>query len=266
MKAIFIYTRLIFCIIISAVLSNQMKAQSNPNLVDMKNVKDTIQKYDSLFWKAYNSCDLDQLRTFFTENLEFYHDKTGLTATQSGFIESIENGICSNKDWRLRREAVEGSVRVFPINNYGAIITGEHVFYVKEKNKNERPEGKAYFFHLWQFIDNTWKMSRVFSYDHTPITYREKKTAISLPVEILMQYVGNYKSPQAGIATITKETEYLFLQSGGFQEAIYPESEDNFFLKEKNIQFKFIRDGNGQVIKMVIFENGTAVDEAERIN
>ncbi|WP_234569823.1 nuclear transport factor 2 family protein [Rhodohalobacter sp. 614A] len=262
MKPLSIFITLCLFILIPTVL----KAQSNSAPVDSQNLKEIILTHDRLFWEAYNSCDIDQLRTFFTDDLEFYHDKNGVSMSLDSFIKSIQDGICSNDEWRLRREAVEESISVFPIDNYGAVISGDHNFFVKESGTNERPEGKGKFFHLWRFHNNTWKMSRVFSYDHGPIPFTQEKTEIPLSEETLSRFTGSYQSSQTGVSTVTQKSGRLFLQSGGFQALLYPESDDTFFIMERNIQFKFTEDRNGTVIKMMIIENGTTVDEAEKIN
>lgn len=117
---------------------------------------------------AYNQCDVDKMATFFTPDLEFYHDKSGLTTPLSALISSTRTGLCGNADWRLRREVVKGSLKVYPIAHYGAILSGEHVFYINEKGKEERLDGRANFTHIWRLTNNEWKMSRVLSYDHRP--------------------------------------------------------------------------------------------------
>src|SRR5688500_7525241 len=92
----------------------------------------TILHLDSAFWNAYNNCDTAQFKNFFTEDVEFYHDKGGVTMGARALIESLNRNICGNADSRLRREAVAGTVKVYPMedNNkiYGAIISGEHLF------------------------------------------------------------------------------------------------------------------------------------------
>jgi hypothetical protein len=60
-------------------------------------------------------------------------------------------------------EDVEGKV-------YGAVMTGEHLFYLREPGKAEFPDGRARFAHLWLLKDGAWRMARVLSYDHGPAT------------------------------------------------------------------------------------------------
>jgi hypothetical protein len=120
---------------------------------------------------AYNNCDTGSFPQFFFEDVEFYHDKGGITLGLEGITSTMKKNLCSPKDFRLRREAVKGSVKVFPMQNsgviYGAIISGEHVFYIREKG-TERLDGLAKFTHLWLLKDGSWKMARILSYDHGP--------------------------------------------------------------------------------------------------
>ena len=92
---------------------------------------------DGRFWNAYNTCDTEKMKRFFTDDVEFYHDKGGVTLGSNALVESIKKNLCDKDKPRLRREAVAGSVKVFPLRKgneiYGAIISGEHVFFVTEK-------------------------------------------------------------------------------------------------------------------------------------
>ncbi|MEP6949265.1 MAG: hypothetical protein ABI863_08330 [Ginsengibacter sp.] len=44
-----------------------------------ENLTATILNLDSAFWKTYNSCDTAGNKAFFTDDVEFYHDKGGIT-------------------------------------------------------------------------------------------------------------------------------------------------------------------------------------------
>jgi hypothetical protein len=139
---------------------------------EQQKLSSTILTLDSLFWTAYNNCDTMQFQSFLTEDVEFYHDKGGLTLGRENLLQSFKKNLCSNNDFRLRREAVAGTVKVFPLQKsdaiYGAIISGQHLFYIWGKDKKERLDGKARFAHVWLLTDATWKMSRILSYDHGP--------------------------------------------------------------------------------------------------
>jgi hypothetical protein len=153
-------------LLLSITIIRHAYAQQNVQL------SQTILSLDSVFWQAYNQCDVDKMETFFTSDVEFYHDKGGLTVTADSLFKSIRKGLCGNENWRLRREVIPGTLTVYPLNNYGAILSGEHLFYVNEKGKKEYLDGIARFTHVWRFKDNVWKMHRVLSYDHGPAAER----------------------------------------------------------------------------------------------
>lgn len=133
-------------------------------------VKQLIFQKDSLFWVAYNNCDVASMGSVLTDDVEFYHDKGGPSISRDTFVAAISKNLCGNDNFRLRRAAVKGTVNVFVMrkgdNVYGAIISGEHVFYVNEKGKKEFLDGHAKFAQLWILNNGEWKMSRILSYDH----------------------------------------------------------------------------------------------------
>lgn len=133
---------------------------------------EAILRQDGLFWDAYNHCDAEKMARFFTEDVEFYHDKGGPTLGLGPLVETFRKNLCGNPDSRVRREAVAGTAKVFPLQKngvaYGAVLSGEHYFYVNQKGKPEFRDGLAKFFHVWLLKDGAWKMARVVSYDHKP--------------------------------------------------------------------------------------------------
>jgi Domain of unknown function (DUF4440) len=130
----------------------------------------TILHLDSAFWNAYNKCDTAVFKNFFTDDVEFYHDKGGITTSSSALVEIMDKNLCGNNNYRLRREALAGTVRVYPMQNgneiYGAIISGEHLFYITANGKPEYLDGHASFMDLWLLNNGEWKMARILSYDH----------------------------------------------------------------------------------------------------
>jgi hypothetical protein len=130
----------------------------------------TILHLDSAFWNAYNNCDTAHFKDFFTDDVEFYHDKGGVTYDAKTLIDALNKNICGRVDSRLRREAIAGTVKVYPMQNgeeiYGAIISGEHNFYITDKGKSEYHSGVANFAQLWLLNKGVWKMARVLSYNH----------------------------------------------------------------------------------------------------
>lgn len=224
-----------------------------------------ILRYDSLFWKAYNSCDTTQFKSFFTSDVEFYHDKGGITHGLDKLIAVTKNNLCGANDFRLRREAVPGTVKVFPLQNgdviYGAIISGEHVFYIRQGGK-ERLDGLAKFTHLWLLKDGAWKMTRILSYDHGPAQQQgNNKEQISLSKAILDQYIGKYKGPENRDMSVASGEGFLKLSVEQKVIELYPESDNRFFVKGRDLVFEFIKH-NGSISKMIVRENGQVVEEA----
>jgi len=50
-----------------------------------------VQALDTKLFAAYNHCDLATLSSMVSDDLEFYHDKTGLAVGRQVFIEAIKN-------------------------------------------------------------------------------------------------------------------------------------------------------------------------------
>jgi hypothetical protein len=65
---------------------------------------------DARFWQAYDRCDMESISDLLTEDVEFYHDQTGLTASRSAVVASLRAGPCGNRTFKLRREFVSGSL------------------------------------------------------------------------------------------------------------------------------------------------------------
>jgi len=116
---------------------------------------------DSVLFEAFNKRDLEKLKTLFSNDLEFFHDKGGLTGFQQN-MEAFQNTFEKKND--LRRELVAGSQEVYPVKDYGAIQTGMHRFCHTENGKEEC--GIFKFVHVWQKKDGHWKITRVISYGH----------------------------------------------------------------------------------------------------
>ncbi|MGV3458870.1 MAG: nuclear transport factor 2 family protein [Flavobacterium sp.] len=122
---------------------------------------------DKAVFDAYNRCDTEAVKKYFSDDLEFYHDKGGVTLGAETLAEITKKNLCSRPGWKIRRELIPSSVKVYPMDNYGVIITGEHLFYVTENGK-ESLTGRALFTHLCRYRDGKWQITRVLSYSHGP--------------------------------------------------------------------------------------------------
>lgn len=237
----------------------------NTSLMHSQNteLENTIKTHDNTFWEGYNNCDINTFKNYISDDFEFYHDKNGLTKGDDAFIKKIEEGLCNiNNHQKLRREVVKGSIKIYPLKNYGAIISGEHVFYLRLSEKKEQLIESAKFTHVWQFIHNKWKMTRVLSYDHKNVMPFEAKKEIILSDEILDTYIGNYKAEKTGLVTISKLDGHLHISAGKMKAIIYAESTSLFFHKEAPLTFEFIKNNKNEIVKMIVREQDNIVEEA----
>ncbi|MBK5270065.1 MAG: nuclear transport factor 2 family protein [Bacteroidia bacterium] len=147
-------------ILLSAI--NILTAQYNQALI----VKDgdlfmEIAHMDSVVFNAFNTRDIEKFKTLFTGDLEFYHDKGGLT-NYDHTIDFLKTTTKLNN--QLKRELVKGSLEVYPIPGYSALEIGAHTFCHLENGKQDC--GTFKFVQIWQKKNGEWKISRVVSYGH----------------------------------------------------------------------------------------------------
>jgi ketosteroid isomerase-like protein len=123
----------------------------------------TVKALDTKLFDAYNQCDLATLGDMVTDDLEFYHDQTGLSVGKDLFLAAIKQNICG----KVKRTLVEGSLEVYPLKGYGAVEIGVHRF--RHPGHPEDGVGEAKFVTLWQNKDGKWKITRAISFDHAPV-------------------------------------------------------------------------------------------------
>ena len=112
-----------------------------------------------LFTAAFVTCDEEKFRSLLTDDVEFYHDKTGPRYGEDvGKLRSCpgNNGV--------KRTLVPESLEVYPISGYGAVQIGRHTF----TREGEKGTEIAKFVHLWKSNDGKWKLARILSFDHRP--------------------------------------------------------------------------------------------------
>jgi hypothetical protein len=132
-----------------------------------------VRALDQKLFQAYNTCDLATLGDLVDENLEFYHDKGGLSVGKASFLAAIKTNICH----KVRRELVASTFEVYPLENYGAIELGQHTFCNMAETpvcKNET-NGIGKFFMLWQKQGEQYRLTRVISFDHLSDRQRHLK-------------------------------------------------------------------------------------------
>ncbi len=136
--------------------SQEKKVVQTP--VDLFN---EIAYMDSILFDSFNNQNMEKFKSFFTKDLEWFQDNGGLIPYKKVFKNFEAN---FNKEFKLTRKLVAGSLEVHPIKDYGAIEIGVHQFQHIENGKEEI--GTFKFLMIWQKKDGNWKISRVVSYDH----------------------------------------------------------------------------------------------------
>jgi ketosteroid isomerase-like protein len=152
----------LLAVILSASSANAQAKVEPSQTTDLSN---QIAAFDAALFDAYNKCDVDKVGTFFAEDLEFYHEKGGLTLTREGTLNGMRKNLCGNEN-KVRRELIKNTMFVSPINNYGAVQTGEHRFYLTQKGQKEKMDGIGKFVMLWRKDGEQWKISRVISFGY----------------------------------------------------------------------------------------------------
>ena len=156
--------RVVVLLACCSALTTSSHAQAGGDAKAPQELYDRIASLDAALFDAYNGCDIDKVGTFFTEDLEFYHEKGGLTLTRDATLALMRKNLCGADSNRVRRELVRGSMEVRAINNYGAVQTGEHRFHLTQKGRKEALDGIGKFVMLWRRTGDEWRVSRVISY------------------------------------------------------------------------------------------------------
>lgn len=114
---------------------------------------------NELFEAAFVTCNAAKFRALFTDDAEFYHDRTG--ASHGDAVRTLKS--CP-RDNGVTRTLVPGSLEAYPMQGYGAVQIGRHVF----AKAGEPGSEAAQFVHLWKREGDQWRLARVLSFDHRP--------------------------------------------------------------------------------------------------
>jgi hypothetical protein len=158
MKNIFVFTCLSILLFACATTRPVQPAGVPPYKPESQALHDTIARLDSLFFDAYNTCKIDVMASLFSDSIEFYHDRGGLSTSKAGLMESLKANICG----KVTRELLPGSIEVYPIPGYGAVQMGAHRFF-NNQEKEAGPSRFSKFVHTWQNKNGQWQLTRVIS-------------------------------------------------------------------------------------------------------
>ena len=141
------------------------RAQSNDGLNGLPSANSlykTVAGLDTELFDAYNHCDLQKIGSLVSDDLEFYHDQTGLAVGRAVFLNAIQQNICG----KVHRELVPGTLEVHPLNGFGAVEIGIHRF---THPGDPSALGEARFISIWRLKDGAWQVTRAISIDHHPV-------------------------------------------------------------------------------------------------
>jgi hypothetical protein len=124
---------------------------------------DTVAALDQRLFGAYNRCDMAAFEALFVPDVEFYHDTGGVSRDRQTVVDNTRKWICG----KVRRDLLEGTLRVYPVKDFGAIEEGEHRFC---ELASGRCEGIAKFVMVWRQDPDGWRLTRVLSYGHRAAT------------------------------------------------------------------------------------------------
>lgn len=159
MKRITVLTSVLLVLLSGcASKSNTYQLTKNYKPDDQK-LYETIIALDSAFFTAYNTCDVNlaAYSDFYSDDIEFYHDKGGLMTSKQAIVDGTKKNVCG----KVTRELVKGSIEVYPIKDYGAVEIGLHKFHNSEE-PNAVAE-TARFTVIWKKENNGWKITKVIS-------------------------------------------------------------------------------------------------------
>jgi uncharacterized protein DUF4440 len=163
-----VLTSVTMTFVVALIFLPVVNAQTQKPQTQSLELFEKIKALDNTFFDAFNKCEIAKMESLFAEDIEFYHEKRGVLENRKSVMEAFSNNLCGDKNNKVRRELVEGSLKVYPIPNYGAMAVGEHRFYLTQSGQTEKLDGIGTFTNLWQLKDGEWRMSRVFSYGFRP--------------------------------------------------------------------------------------------------
>jgi hypothetical protein len=127
---------------------------------------DDLARMDSILFDAsFASCDAAKANAIFADDVEFYHDKDGLSVGEQVRENTRQLAASCPGKRGITRTIVPGSLRVYPIEGYGAMQVGVHRF----DERGAATSTLAQFISLWHFQDGKWRLARVLSFDHHSI-------------------------------------------------------------------------------------------------
>jgi hypothetical protein len=137
-----------------ACAQNQANYHYKPESTELYNA---IAHMDSVYFNAYNNCDMVTQAAIYADSIEFYHDKSGLETSKKDLLAAIKENICG----KVTRVLVKGSLEVYEIRGYGAVEIALHQFINHLEHDHLSEPDK--FIVIWRYRNSNWQITRVVS-------------------------------------------------------------------------------------------------------
>ena len=152
--------RLFLMMLITAAITLTASAQTKDTYTykpESPELYKAIVHMDSVYFNAYNTCDMDTQAAIYADSIEFYHDKGGLQTSKQALLQALKENICG----KVTRVLVPGSIEVYPIPGYGAVEMALHRFI--NHQESETPSKPDKFIVVWRHRNDKWQITRVIS-------------------------------------------------------------------------------------------------------
>lgn len=158
-------TRPAFLFAALSLLSRPALAEKSANAAATE-LQAAIAALDHEVFDSFNHCadpaQLEKHAAYFDPAVEFYHDTGGVTRSRGAMLANTRKYVCGH----YTRELVPGSLKVYPVRDFGAIAQGQHRFCDAATGKCE---GAADFVMVWHLDAGQWTITRVLSYAHRSV-------------------------------------------------------------------------------------------------
>ncbi len=153
-------------LLLSPLVAGAVEDAPGVDALSPQELERALSTLDTQLFDAYNRCDLATFRSLLADDLEFYHDQGGVMRSADAVTAAVKQNICG----KVRRELVAGTLEVDRIAGFGGIEQGSHRFC---ELASGTCVGIARFMHVWQYEDGVWRVSRIISYGHRPLSEPE---------------------------------------------------------------------------------------------
>jgi hypothetical protein len=112
MKKPFTSARMLLLFGVFALCCVRADAQAVPALEKINSqaeLEKAIATLDAALFDAYNRCDLEKFASFLADDVEFYHDKAGVTLGKGALADAIKKNICGQSDTGTRSRDTAGA-------------------------------------------------------------------------------------------------------------------------------------------------------------